>query len=104
MNNKPSQAPLSLGSSIALVALGTLTVLLLPLIGMQLTDAIHWTLFDFAVAAVLLGATGLLYVALLRSVRQRRQRYLLGGLLALSLLLIWAELAVGLFGSPLAGT
>lgn len=42
------------------VALATAFILLLPLVAMQFTDEVVWSLFDFVFAGVLLAATGLL--------------------------------------------
>jgi hypothetical protein len=42
------------------VALATACILLLPLVAMQITDEVDWSLADFAVAGALLGGTGLL--------------------------------------------
>jgi hypothetical protein len=37
-------------------------------------------------------------------VRNAQYRFVLGAVLAVALLLVWAELAVGIFGTPFAGT
>jgi hypothetical protein len=42
------------------VALATACILLVPLVAMQITDEVNWGLADFALAAALLGGTGLL--------------------------------------------
>src|SRR5918992_1640185 len=42
------------------IALATAFILLLPLVGMQITDEVDWGLADFAFAGALLGGTGLL--------------------------------------------
>jgi hypothetical protein len=42
------------------VALATAFILLLPLVAMQITDEVDWSLADFVVAGALLGGTGLL--------------------------------------------
>jgi len=42
------------------VALATAFILLLPLVGMHITDEVDWGLADFAFAGALLGGTGLL--------------------------------------------
>jgi hypothetical protein len=42
------------------VALATAFILLVPLVAMQITDEVDWSLADFAVAGALLGGTGLL--------------------------------------------
>ena len=42
------------------IALATAFILLLPLVGMQITDEVDWGLADFAFAGALLGGTGFL--------------------------------------------
>jgi hypothetical protein len=42
------------------VALATAFILLVPLVAMQITDEVDWSLADFAAAGALLGGTGLL--------------------------------------------
>ena len=73
-------------------------LLLLPLIAMQLfTDEVKWTLFDFVVAAVLLLGTGLMCELVMRKVKKMGHRIVLCIALLTALLLVWAELAVGIF-------
>ena len=79
------------------------TLVLIPLIAMQFTNEVDWKPFDFIVAAVLLLGTGLSCELVLRKVKGNRMRILFCGVALLVLLLIWAELAVGIFGSPVAG-
>lgn len=86
------------------VALGAAGLLLIPLVAMQFTDEVAWTASDFIAAACLLGGAGLLYVLAARLARTGGQRAALGLAVAALLLLVWAELAVGLFGTPLAGS
>lgn len=80
------------------------TLLLIPLLAMQFTTEVNWDAFDFIVAAVLLLGTGLLFELVLRTVRSTKNRILLCGVLLLILFLVWAELAVGIFGTPFAGS
>jgi hypothetical protein len=42
------------------IGLATMLVLLVPLVGMQFTAEVNWSVFDFAAAAALLGGSGLL--------------------------------------------
>jgi hypothetical protein len=42
------------------VGLATACVLLVPLVAMQFTDEVNWTLADFVLAGALLGGSGLL--------------------------------------------
>ena len=79
-------------------------LLTVPLIAMQFTNEVSWTFMDFAVAAVLLFGTGLLCELVLRKVKQKSYRLVFCAILLIGLLLIWIELAVGIFGTPFAGS
>jgi hypothetical protein len=52
---------------------------------------------------VMLFGTGALIELTLRMVKTTRNRLIVCAVLAILFLLTWAELAVGIFGSPLAG-
>lgn len=79
-------------------------VLAVPFVAMQLTDTVHWTPFDFIVAAGLLYGTGLACELVLRTVTSTRYRIAICvGILAL-LAVVWMEMAVGIFESPIAGS
>lgn len=78
-------------------------LLLLPLFAMQFSAEVSWSASDFAIAGVLLFGTGLLCEWVMRKVKTPARRLLLCAVLLLVLVLVWAELAVGLFGSPFAG-
>ena len=79
-------------------------LLLIPFIAMQFTDEVNWALADFAIAAVLLFATGLLLEWSIRKVSKMEHRVFIGIAILAGFLLLWAELAVGIFGTPFAGT
>ena len=79
-------------------------LLLIPLIAMQFTDEVNWTLADFVVMGVLLLGTGLTCELVLRKVKKIGQRIALCAVILVALLLIWMELAVGIFGTPFAGS
>lgn len=79
-------------------------LLLVPLIAMKFTTEVNWDAFDFIVAAVLLLGTGLVCEMVLRNVRSTQNRILLCGVILVILFLVWAELAVGIFGTPFAGS
>lgn len=78
-------------------------ILLIPLIAMQFTNEVNWTLLDFVVAGILLFGTGLLCELVIRKVNKIKYRIVICLVLLVILLLIWAELAVGIFGTPLSG-
>ena len=79
-------------------------LLLIPLIAMQFTREVNWTLSDFLIMGFLLLITGLSLELVLRKVKSTMNRIiLLAGALGF-FFLVWAELAVGIFGTPFAGS
>lgn len=79
-------------------------ILALPLIGMQFSKEVDWSAFDFIIAGTLLFGTAFTVDTILRKVTHNGKRMLFILLALLALFLIWAELAVGIFGSPVAGS
>lgn len=85
--------------------LGTIAAMLMvPFIAMQFTSEVNWSAGDFLVAAILLTGAGLGIELVLRMVGSRRNRLIICAFILLLLLLVWAELAVGIFGTPFAGS
>ena len=78
-------------------------LLLIPFIAMQFTNEVNWTNSDFAIMALLLISTGLSCEIIMRNVKTTKNRIILCGVLLLVFFLVWAELAVGVFGTPFAG-
>jgi hypothetical protein len=78
-------------------------LLLIPLIAMQLTNEVNWSLFDFMIMGAMLTITGLLGGEIFKRVKNSGYRLILTITIVLILFLLWAELAVGLFGTPFAG-
>ena len=79
-------------------------LLLIPLVAMQFNTGVNWTLIDFIVAGILLLGSGLLCELVMRKVQQPYHRIILCAIILAALLLIWVELAVGIFGTPFAGS
>lgn len=86
------------------ILLTATAILLLPLIAMQFTAEVDWNLFDFLVAGFLLYGTGLIIELVLRKVKDNQKRLILCAAILGVLFLVWAELAVGIFGTPFAGS
>ena len=82
----------------------TAVLLLIPWIAMQFTDDVNWTRSDFVVAAILLLGTGLLCNLVINKVNRQKHRIAICIILMALLIVIWAELAVGVFGTPFAGS
>lgn len=89
---------------IVVMALVIAAILLTPLVAMQFTREVNWDGFDFAVAAVLLIGTAAVFEVVARKVRSVTYRAAIGVAILAALLVVWAELAVGVFGTPIAGT
>ena len=71
-------------------------ILLVPLVAMAFTAEMNWGAEDFLAAAVLLGGFGLAFELAVRVTPNPIVRVVTGLALGALLLLVWAELAVGL--------
>lgn len=79
-----------------------LLLLLIPLIGIILSDQINWSIFDFIIMGSLLLLVGNGIDFVIRKKIKNRILYIV--LIILAFMLVWAELAVGVFGFPFAGS
>ena len=86
------------------IVLAVALILLIPLIAMQFTNEVNWNLFDFVVMGSLLFGTGLMCELVIRKVKNKDYRIGILAVIVVALFLIWAELAVGIFGTPFAGS
>jgi len=82
----------------------SLLLLLIPLIGMAITDEINWSPFDFIIMGSLLIFLSIGINFVINRTKNLKNRVLYIGILVIIFMLIWAELAVGLFGTPFAGS
>jgi len=78
-------------------------ILLIPFIATQITDEVNWTLSDFIIMGVMLTMTGFLVCKIYIKVKNDKMSLTLILAVVLIFLLVWAELAVGLFETPFAG-
>ena len=74
-------------------------LLLVPLLAMQFTDEVDWTVGDFLFAALLVGSVGLAYELTVRVSRSRPFRAAIAVALVASFLTVWVNGAVGMIGS-----
>ena len=86
-----------------IILISSATILLIPLIAMQFTEEVNWSMLDFMVAGVLVLGAGLMFDLVIRKVKNIKHRAVVHAALVIAFLLIWAELAVGIFGTPLGG-
>lgn len=88
-----------------MIILGVAAALLsIPFFAMQFTNEVDWKAGDFLIMGVLLFGTGLMCELVLRKVKNTGKRLLICGGVLILFLLVWAELAVGIFGTPFAGS
>ncbi len=85
------------------ILLGVVLLMFIPLIAMQFTSDVKWTSLDFIAAGILLLCAGLIFEIILRKVKTTKFKIFAFAVLFLLFILIWAELAVGIFGTPFAG-
>lgn len=79
-------------------------ILLIPLVAMQFTKEVNWDLTDFITMGLLLFITGMGIEIVTRKIKSAKVKIALTLTILFVLFLIWAELAVGIFGSPIAGS
>ncbi len=78
-------------------------LLLIPLIAMQFTSEVQWSAFDFIMAGLLLSVTGLTLEYIIRKVNRPVVKISLSIFILVALVLVWLELAVGIFGTGIGG-
>lgn len=85
------------------ILIGVVFLLLIPFVAMRITDEVKWTLMDFVVAGGLLLIFGLIIEFIMQKVKKTSHRIGIVLVLLTVLILIWMELAVGIFGTPFSG-
>ena len=86
------------------IPLYCLSLLLIPMATMLISDEINWSIFDFLVMGVLLFSFGVSINIVLKNTKNSKIRITFFTILILIFSLIWIELAVGIFESPFAGS
>ena len=85
------------------ILIWSLLPLLIPLIAMVISDEVQWSAFDFLIMGGLLISFALIGNYIYTSFKDQKRTWLLY-ILVIVFLLVWAELAVGIFNSPIAGS
>lgn len=79
------------------VILISMGLLLIPFIAMQFTDEVNWEIGDFFIMGIMLSATGISIQFVFNKIDSQPKRIILISIIIVFFLLIWAELAVGIF-------
>lgn len=79
-----------------------LAILLIPFISSQISNEVNWQLFDYLVAALLITILfgGIEIIKKLKF----KMRFIVLAVFLIATILIWIELAVGIFNSPISGS
>ncbi len=85
-------------------AIISLLPLFIPLITMQFTSEVYWTLSDFLIGGALLLVFGQAISLAALKLRNMKYRVAIVASIVILFALVWAELAVGIFGTPFAGS
>ena len=86
-----------------IILLISFSLLLIPFLAMQFTNEVNWTITDFIVAGSLLVGTGLICEIIMRKIKNMKFKWGLIVAILIIVILIWIDLAVGIFGTPFAG-
>lgn len=86
------------------ITLGTALILLVVMIVNQFSDEVDWKTGDFIVMGILLMSAGLALEFIAKRMSTPSRRVAVAVAITITFLLVWAELAVGIFGSPFAGS
>ena len=95
---------MTLSKSRSLIFLIPILLLLIPLVAMQFTNEVDWTGFDFFLGGLILYFFATLSYFAIGKFRTFKSRFVILTFILIVLALVWAELAVGIFGTPFAGS
>ena len=79
-------------------------ILLIPFVGNQVSSEVNWSSSDFVIMGTLLFLTGLAINFAISKLKTLKSKVIACAVILFVLFIIWAELAVGVFGTPFAGS
>ena len=80
-----------------------LLLLLFPLVGTLVSNEVNWSFFDFIVMGILILSMSFGIKQVVMTTKNTNYRILIIGMILVVFILIWVELAVGIFDTPFAG-
>ena len=81
-----------------------LSPLIIPLVANQISDQVNWKIMDFIIMGILLIFSGYWTQRVIKKIKSKSKKVIFISLILLIFLLLWAEMAVGIFNSPIAGS
>ena len=82
----------------------TIVLLLLPFVSSLLNDQIDWDILDYSVMGSMIFTAISLFFYTNRKFKKTKSSYWIEIFILVIFLLLWAELAVGIFNTPFAGS
>ena len=83
--------------NLLIIVLTTALILLVPMVAMQFTCQVNWKISDFAIMAFLLLCAGFMFEIMSNKFSSIWHKVTFAVVLFLLFLIIWIELAVGVF-------
>ena len=80
-----------------------LALLFIPLILMHYTTEVKWSNYDFFIMGLILFYSGLIVNQIIDKIKNLHKRLIIISIVIFLFFLLWAELGVGIFNSPLSG-
>lgn len=79
-------------------------MMLIPLVTMPFSGRMQWSAFDFALIGVFFVVVAFALEVALKVFRRSTHKLEIAAIVGVAAAILWVELAVGLVGSPLAGS
>lgn len=79
-----------------------LALLIIPLILMHYTTEVKWSNYDFFIMGLILFYSGLIVNLIINKTKNLHKRLIIISIVIFLFFLLWAELGVGIFNSPLS--
>ncbi|HRE40557.1 MAG TPA: hypothetical protein PLG90_04420 [Ignavibacteria bacterium] len=85
--------------SLIKLGIGTILILMIPLIAMQFTIEVNWNFFDFAIMFIMIFGTGSAFLFISKKAVNWTYKIAVALAVITSFLIIWSNLAVGIIGN-----
>ena len=81
-----------------------LALLSIPLVGNLFSKEVNWSGADFLIAGALLFTNAFIINLIRNRIKKQSQKVMICIFIVLTIALVWIDSAVGIFGSPFAGS
>ena len=89
---------------IPIYILAVLILLIIPFLTMQFTNQVQWGFFDFIVMGILLIFSGYWTKKVVETINSKPKKLIFISLIIITFFLLWFDMAVGIFNSPISGS